>query len=91
LLYPGVAAANEGAGDPILVGDRDDGSEDERPWFSLIDVVSRESRSSPSGDNHISCTPTDQPDANVGIAYAMVAIMFCDDERMARDKGGHVV
>ena len=68
LLYPGVAAANEGAGEPILVGDREEGSDAEKPRLSLIDVASLESSSSPSGDNHISWTPTDQPDTKVGMA-----------------------
>jgi hypothetical protein len=76
LLYPGEAAGNKGSGERVRDGEGDADNEAERLVVSVTDVASRESRSAPSGESHISCTPTDQPEANVGIAYAIVAIIL---------------
>lgn len=54
LLYPGVAAENDGDGDAVLVGEEDAGNEAENLLGSVSEVARRESRRLPSGDNHIS-------------------------------------
>jgi hypothetical protein len=91
LLKPGDAAAKFGIGERIREGGNDEGRDVMIPLVSDVDVASLESSNTPSGLNHISCTPTDQPEENVGIAYAMVAIMDWEEERMASESGGHVV
>jgi hypothetical protein len=91
LLYPGEAAENDTRGELARSGEDARGNEAGSLVLSVADVVSRELRRVPSGDNHISCTPTDQPEVKVGIAYAIVAMILLDEERIARESGGHVV
>jgi hypothetical protein len=54
-------------------------------------VASRESRSSPVGDNLSSCTPTVQPERYVGIEYAIAAVILVAVVRNDNDTGGHAV